>query len=435
MDRYTRKSHLQLKYSLTIKVLIGIVLVLGGVIARPVMYVAALYSLIVIITYKDTKDLICTMFAWLNISTIFKFSLNSTSIFTYLELVTILILIIRNRKINKRILLLIFIYGVYVFVGSNFDFATYLKTLMIPLVLYLLLRELNYGRLKEVSFYYILGLLAGSALGLIKSFIPNLNAMVVYKKVNLSYSVGEGFTTSTRFSALWGDPNYYSVHLILAMVIIAILYLRLEIKPITFYILEGLFILLGALTGSKSFLFMAVITVAIFIVLSLKKGQSSRVIAAAGIVLVIVLLTFTGKIDLFSVVLRRIGNANTGFALSGLTTGRTELLQYYFRLFIESPIKFLIGNGIGEGFSYRPPHNTVIDYLDLLGLIGSVIALLLFIVIFSKAPSEGCGSKFVLVVALMFFALSMFYSIDFCFELTLIAAYMRLGPTFGLEGE
>ena len=133
------------------------------------------------------------------------------------------------------------------------------------------------------------------------------------------------------------------------------------------------------------------------------------------------------RIDIFSTVLTRFRNINTGFSSSGITTGRIELLQYYLQLFLENPVKFIIGNGIGIGYSYRPPHNTIIDFLDIMGLIGTFLFSALLIKIYKLTPTEGKGTAFILLVPLMYFFLSMFYSIDFCFELALIYCFSRQG--------
>lgn len=410
-----------------IKVILGFALVLAGVIARPIMYVAAVYGAGLILLCRDEDSILSALFAWLSISSVFKFSPNATSIFTYLEIISIVKLFLMNREIEKRLFGVLSLYIIYTLIGSGFDATTYIKTIMLPIIVYLTVRNMDYARLSKISGYYILGVFAGSLMGVCRAWIPNINSFIAYKSVNLSYSAGTGYESAIRFSGLWGDPNYYSIHLLLVMSICILLYIRKQIGIISFSGIYGGVIVFGAMTGSKSFIIMVAIVTFFFVLSLIHNRQFSRMIFILSLVIVVLLLMYTGKIDIFSTVLTRFANVSTGFARSGLTTGRLELVQYYLHLFIEDPIKLLVGNGIGVGHSYRPPHNTLIDFLDIVGVLGTALFSAVIVRIYKQTPSDGEGSAFILLIVPMFFFLSMFYSIDFCFELALILCFLRMG--------
>ena len=414
-------------YTILLKVVIGMILIVGGVVFRPLMYVAAIYTAAIVFLSKSDADIISIAFSLLSLSPIFKFSPNSSSVFTYLEILIVIKLLISNRKIEAKFLVGIVLFIIYVLAGANFDISTTIKTIMMPIILYLICRNMNYEKLTVVSGYYIIGVFVGSVLGVCRAWIPNLNSFISYKSVHLSMVEGRGFETAVRFSGLWGDPNYYSIHLFLVMTIGVIFYFRKQVSPIIFFFVYGLSVVFGSMTGSKSYFLMAAILTIIFVFCLIHYRQMSMLIGVSVLSGFVLFLLLTGKIDLFSTVITRLNNANSGFSKSGLTTGRIELLQYYLNLFAERPIKFLIGNGIAVGHSYRHPHNTLIDYLDVLGLIGSVLSCYVFASVYKDTPRIGKGNILIALVIPMFFFLSMFYSIDFCFELALIVCFLKQG--------
>lgn len=416
-----------INYLLLLKVLFAMVLIVGGVVFRPLMYAASIFVVLIVFFSQTEEEIFSIAFALLSLSPIFKFSPNSSSVFTYLEIVIIFKLIIRNRKIETKFLVGVVLFIIYVLAGSNFDISTTVKTIMMPIIMYLICRDMNYEKLTIVSGYYIGGVIIGSVLGICRAWIPNLNSFISYKSVHLSLVNGKGFESALRFSGLWGDPNYYSIHLLLVMTICIILYFRKQIAHSFFIVLYGLSVVFGSMTGSKSYFLMAAILTVIFLFSLIYFRQTSMFIGILILLSVVLLLLITGKIDLFSTVLTRLNNVNSGFSKSGLTTGRIELLQYYMNLFAEKPLKFLIGNGVAVGHSYRHPHNTLIDYLDVLGLLGTILSGYVFVIVYKDTPKIGKGNILIALVIPMFFFLSMFYSIDFCFEVALIICFFKQG--------
>lgn len=413
---------------LGIKVSFGYLVILMGVMASPMRYVSALYCFGALLLARDRADIICMLFAWISVSPIFKFTPGATSTFTYLELLAIGKLFWMDRKINKRFLFCWLVYLSYLVVGMGGEYATFIKTVMMPMLLYLLTKEPNYDQLKQTSLYYIVGTLVGSVLGLCKAFIPNLSSFLSdYKIVNVSYSTVTGFSAEIRFSALWEDPNYYSIHLIAAIAICIILYLRKELPVYLFYGTYGVMTLFGAMTGSKSFLLMLVLVTIILMIGLFKDCQYRQLLFLLALVVGFLVLVMLGRVDLFSRVLARLENVNN--STTGLTTGRADLWVYYLNLFWENPLKLLVGNGLQRGFSYRPPHNTYIDFIDLLGLLGATLSAVVIIMPYFIMPKSGKGSgKVLFVILIMYFFLSMFYAIDFVFELAIAFSFCRIGP-------
>ena len=106
--------------------------------------------------------------------------------------------------------------------------------------------------------------------------------------------------------------------------------------------------------------------------------------------------------------------------MSELTTERTDLWKMYFLNLIDHPLKMIVGNGFGKGYSFeRYPHNTYLDFLDLLGILGTV----LFLYAKKCACYNYIKSKNTLnylpmiVIIIMYFSLSMISHYDMIYHI------------------
>ena len=286
-------------------------------------------------------------------------------------------------------------------------------------------RRADYYKLKIVSFYYIIGVIINSFLGYFKGHIPNMQQYVVYKTQGVGYAASV-LIREDRFSGLWVDPNYYSVHLILVIAICAVLFSRKEIKPIIFYSCFVLMTIFGAMTGSKSFVAMLMVVTVLSLFLFLKNRVYQHALFFSFIIIVGIVLLTSGYMDLFSKVVYRLQNVSS----SGITTGRTDIWKSYFNLWIEKPYLFLFGSGLGNGFLLRVPHNTFMDFIALLGVFGTGI----FCSVMFFSLSEGFWDKKhgvalpLLTLGMLYFFLSVFQSIEFVFQVLLVFGFFFLIP-------
>ena len=413
------------KFNVLLKVLIGIFLVVVGVAIKPIMYIAAAYAIIVILFEKESESVICILFSWLSVSTIFKFTVEGISVFTLLELVMIAKLYLREKYFERRFFVLWIIYVLYLIVGMGSAYSDLVKASCIPLIIYLITRNITYENLSLVSFYYIIGILANSLIGLMRNNIANMASYVSFKQQGYGY-VDQTLVFIDRFSGLWGDPNYYSIHLIVSIAIISVLFSRKEINGIIFYGIYIAMILFGAMTGSKSFIIMLVIVTIIALLLQLKAKQYLHSAFFITVIVVGVILLMSGYIDVFSKVLYRMQNLTN----SGFSTGRTEIWKSYFVLYEENWLLMLFGSGLSQGFLLRVPHNSFLDVFALFGIVGS-IEVFSTIIVAIKQQSNLRGKDCIvplLTLLVLYFFLSMFYSVEMPFQIALAAAFLYVVP-------
>ena len=408
----------------TFLALLGVLLMTAGVPFRPIMFAAVIFCGFAVIFINNPKTVICLMFTWLSFSTIFKFAMGDTSIYTYLQFIVILKFLIMKRKVDTRFFLYWFLLAAYVLIGGIGSLRDSIKFAIIPLMIYVFARETDGKDISRISYYYLLGVFTSTIVSFFRNYISNMSTFVGLKYVNLTFT-SSGWQRADRLGALWGDPNYYSVHLILAIAILIVWYSQERIKLPLFIVGYSALAVFGGLTGSKSFLIMfAILTV--LIVYTVFKNKK-YVLGAFFLLLIFIagMLLLAGYFDVFSTVLKRLSTSEN---VSDVTTGRLNLWFEYFNIFFSRPVKALFGNGINNGFTLSTPHNTIIDTLDLLGLVGTVI---FYICLYLSVSSvwktiDKKRRSFLPLIGILgtYMGLSMFFSIDFGFELFLAFGFL-----------
>lgn len=426
--------------NLILRIIVCYILVVAGVVTRPLMYVALLVTVGIVILTREEWELTTILVALVHVSPIFKLSPGSTSLFTYVELIAIAKYLTFDHKLSWKFFSAWGLYSVYLLVGCGmntlsgfgFEVTDLIKAIMVPLLLYCMAKDLDYNRFHFLSIVYVVGVLFASLLSWMSDYIPNMLSYISYKQVYLGYS-SSGFIARTRFSGLMGDPNYYSIHLILSIAICAIWWSRKEIKSIAFYLVFGILATLGAMTGSKSFFLMLIVVTVMIIIVLFKSRNYPQAFLFVAVLAAAVVLLLAGYVNIFDTVLSRFQLVET--AGKDLTTGRADLWNQYLSNFIEHPLVAVFGNGLGKGYSFeRAPHNTFIDFIDFVGIIGS---LLFVLSIKSVATVQWAGKSMgrrsillVVILCVMYFSLSMFTSNDLPFQILLAFGFLLIGNEF-----
>lgn len=406
------------------KMTLGLILVTLGVPVRPFMYIAALYCVGLLLFCRDEEMEICYLFCWLGISNIFNLSVGSISIFTVLELLYCLKRIFIKRRLAVKFFVPYSIFLAYLLFGAGSNLKDFLRIAMVPLILYLIMDQLDYDRLNHISISYIIGIIYGSFIGLFIDYIPHMREYMSYKLVNVGYS-STGFITTFRFAGLWGDANYYSIHLILILTIFAVWFHRKSIKPALFYAALAVVAVFGGLSGSKSFIFAFVVAIMLIISTFIKRRPIQALVLLVG-ALIFGYLVLSGYINAFSRVMYRINQIFLGN--DTLTTGRTDIWKSYLELFKNDNLLLIFGSGLEKGFPLRYAHNTYLDFIVLLGVVGGIIYTTVLVRAIT-APLGHIIEGYILSAVMllgMYFFLSMFYSLDFPFELALAFGFLLI---------
>ena len=401
-------------------VLLAALMVLGVITSLFAVLAFVLFAAYVLLA--ESKKVFLSLFFLMPFAHIFKLSSGSTSLFTFIEIIVLVKLVLQAKKINVKFLASWLILVVYLVVGFNMNVSVLIKQAMILPLIYFFFDENNKPDIKPLTLSYANGLLLSSLVGLFRDVIPNMDKFVIYDK---AFDIeGEVY----RFGALYSDPNYYSMSLILVLVGILVLYARNRMGGVAFlyYAVVAFF---GAITVSKSFVLMfAIVTIAnIYLLIRNKKMVGALLFSAS--VIVFAVLIFSGKIEMFNSTLDRFSSSQN---LLELTTGRSRILQKYWTYLTEDVRRILLGAGVGANMlGAAVAHNTYFDFLYYYGMLGTVLfaVSLSFAVKTNNRGKIGFFNVFPMICAIiMLFFLSGLLYYDFVF--TLMYVFLYLGHNF-----
>src|SRR5699024_8755203 len=91
------------------------------------------------------------------------------------------------------------------------------------------------------------------------------------------------------------------------------------------------------------------------------------------VVIIGAVLIIAGRITIFDIVFERLSQADD---IESLTTGRSRIWKEYLSYFAEHAELLVFGRGLGAGLINRSAsHNTYIDILYYLGIVGGALML------------------------------------------------------------
>lgn len=330
----------------------------------------------VLIVIFCQKDVTLSLFAFIApMATIFKMGPTSQSCYTYLLLFFVLWQFFVNRRVPLKIisigLFCCYLIIVQIFNNSLAINGTIKFVANFCLLMWVDKEYVSSSRFRILNFF-VLGVITSSIFGLLDSDFFKISEFV---KIDQDGVLFQG-SRLYRFTGVAADPNFYSVNVILSLCILVYLYYYDRIK-ISYMVIAGAGLFYFALlTYSKSAALMLALPTILIVWVFIKKRNYICVI----LIVILVLLVLSGRVSAFDVIIDRLKSG--GLNLSSLTTGRDVLWKAYVDEFVNNLILTIFGHGIGSALLLGgiSPHNTYIDAIYYLGLVGTVwFASLLFI--------------------------------------------------------
>lgn len=392
------------------------------------LMIIALIGCIILLVTSDENQYVSFLFFLMPISYIFKLSADTTSFFTFVEMAFIIYHFYKERGgLKKEHVLALVLFG-YVLLCECFtnsvDITRTLK-LLINLLLLCILVSVDYQKnINSIFISYILGIILSGLLGRFGSnFLPvdqYIKPMV--ERISQDENI-------YRFAGLYTDPNYYSVNLLISACLTIFLYHKKWINGLAFIILLVIIIYMTGNTGSKSAFLMLILPALVYNWLLIKNKRYKRVVLFCIVVFGFAYLVFQGSIPIFNNALERLSASKEG-GINRITTGRYDLWISYINHLKEHPLNIVFGNGVGNYLLYgKGAHNTYIDFIYQLGLIGTAI----YIWVLSIISRSGSGfrtdiSNYAvwICILIMYFFLSQLQSFDLPFQLALAMYCLNL---------
>ena len=365
------------------------------------------------------NDSLCLIMFIMPFANIFKISPRSQSFFTFITVLYVFynIFIYRKIKLKFLILYIIFIFFLFMQMFISIDISRFIKFSINILLIYFALKINLEKDVKRILIFYVMGIIISSLL-VFSNINPNLVNYIGEKSLAASYS------GLTRFSGLYADPNYYSINVIISSCLLIILYYTKEISKVFFLTGIALLFLFSIKTYSKSAILMLSVPILLFLYLTLKKREFIIFVIFCFILSIFIVKVLSGKINILKIVLLRLNTDN----LDSLTTGRFSLWIEYLDYLIKNPKVFIIGKGLGASLLFnRAAHNTYIECLYYLGIIGSSLFLCNLLMIFKisklKINRNILNYSILICILTMYFFLGIIFYFDFAFQI-IIAYYI-----------
>ncbi len=372
----------------------------------------ALALSVVMYFYLPEDDYIAYMMFLMPFANIFKIAPHSQSFFTYLLLFYVLCSLLFKGKINKQFLLLYGIMIAYIIVQMfiSVDILRSIKFVANIFLIYNVLRVDAKQEGKKIFLMYIIGIISSSLVPIF-NFSPRLIEYVNEKTLG-------GGSDVARFAGLYGDPNYYSINVLICLCLVVILNHKKYLGTFWSVLLSIALVAFAIMTLSKSAFVMLVFPAVILLYAKVKRRKyfvALTVLLLGGVAAFYVL---DGRFDFLEIILSRFTESED---INSLTTGRLELWKNYLNYFDSSTVSVLFGRGFGaELIKGMGAHNTYIDMIYYLGIFGTTV--FISAIVFSLNGKKKCrrnvlNHSVLLVVLIMYFFLSELFYFDWAFHI------------------
>lgn len=370
-----RNKYIYLWLSILIAAGVAFMQVLGSSIGLGLAF--AIFGFFVI--FATAKDMaIPILMFYLPWSPLIKFAPGSTSMYTIALVAVLIIFLLRNSKrfavmhIFPAALLFVLTIIVKTVTDSSIG-GSYILFFMCMVLFPLAANEK--GRKYD---YYML--VVFFSLGIITAAL-SARWLAIFPNISRYIDIIE-YSSLTRLSGYYGDPNFYSAHITAAIggSILLLLNESKLVRKIVISLMIAFLLYCGFLSVSKSFALILVCMLMLWVVeILFKKGRiSSKVMMLLALLIgsayILTSILFT---DLLDMMMDRW--ISSGGSISDLTTRRSDLWLNYLRMFEENPMVLVFGSGFTETLiNGRGSHNIVIQVVYQFGLVGSLFTLAWF---------------------------------------------------------
>lgn len=332
------------------------------------IYPAILFGTAVIFLCKKTRGFNFLLFL-LSFASIYKIMPGQISFLSVLFAIYI-IRIISEMKVSRNFLWLLLLFIIYTVVLSGISKIVIIATTVCGFLMINYLCKADCSEYHAAIRAFSMGIILASIIGMFSKSFPILKSFIRHNVLKL----GEG-NYITRFAGLDGNSNYYTMNISVALSCLAVMIIREKRNGLN----VALFIVLsvfGLLSVSKSFLAAWIILLVVMLAKTMKAGEKKFLIFTA-ILVIGGLIVYWFAFDAVKAYISRLSKLQSQ-TFSRFTTSRSDIWKMYMKYIFTHPKTLFLGNGIGRSLlNGRGAHNTYIESLYSLGIIGTVLYILL----------------------------------------------------------
>lgn len=304
-------------------------------------------------------------------SSVFKFADGQTSIYMAMRIAIIIsVLIYDSKKFNVASMYLMIIttliYNICVSISNEPGFVVRAINIVLWLVIsFCMQSEIGENNILPVSRSLVNGLILSCFVGMNLDSIPGMKEVILVNSVYISPDLIE-----TRFAGLFNDPNFFTVLVCVSLWVSYMEFVKGNIKVSEFTIRTLIISFFGAITYSKSCIFV----VAVFWLYVLLSHNKIKILAKffLGIILGVALFYFLIiNTEWIEIMRARLGDGSRD--LNTVTTGRTKIWAAYIK-YLYSSGTWVWGNGLNPLMPLgRASHSVIVECVYCIGVVGSFL--------------------------------------------------------------
>lgn len=380
--RFYKKQPMDLMFAAELA-LITLFIVLG--LNLPVLNLAALAICAWMIVFERGLDHIFDLLYYLlALSSIFRMGLDGFAMFNILTLMVLLRLLLANGftfSVSTMIPIGLILYVLLGFRSANkAELIRFIcQTLIASMVLTTPQMRGSFSA-KRKNTMMALGIVVSSVVAMMKDYFPALKRYLLVNGANIKLGTQQYYD---RFMGVEINSNIYTLLISISLSVYAVYLIE---KKLTWVdcILILVLLYFGALTVSMSFV-VSVAFVGVVAVLFASMKDIRMLLYAVAMVVLIVAAAFLlfGDSEAMKTILFRIQqDTNAGANLSSVTTGRSDIWMKYIEYLIAHPAQLFFGIGLSAKVPFRAPHNYYIETVVYLGLVGGLLYLATYALMF-----------------------------------------------------
>ena len=369
-----------------IEAMITVALIVVTFLSSQVLIFIPFFIGVAVIVKSPPKDAFNWLIFFLPLSTIIKYSAGSISLFTFWELIYVLKMMVKSKRMPHTkpcifLYLLYFAYLVVVSLPNGMSTVVDIAGMALPLLCCLFATS-RYSDISYSDTYlsFALGTVASNFLGLFVTQIPALRAFStsMLRSSVLDEFEGVGANVVARFYGIWGDPNILALYSACALGCVTVLFLDHKIRTPAWAVLTAFLVVTGALTVSKTFIVIVAVLILLVIIASFIHHNvrlGLQIIVGVGVLLIVFyfVLKMFNLSEIVESYLFRFNVGTDNQSVDNITSGRASIWKRYFDSLGVS-FRFLTGYGMGGGLIQKKvSHNTYIQSVYIGGAFGELI--------------------------------------------------------------